>query len=151
MTERPTTVVPLIVRDGRHPLVSLTMVACIVSGVLGLLLPSNPQSVLIDRVAPEPWRMIFYMLLCLAGTIMLIGPWLPDLRDRLIWERIGLWFFSGILLIYPLALYTAYSGKPGFPYLISCSLGIGGVWRMLEITVQLRRWRQASELARNGC
>ncbi|MGH3794363.1 MAG: hypothetical protein ACRDSP_05690 [Pseudonocardiaceae bacterium] len=149
MTARRTgTVVPLIVRDGRHPLVSLTMLACTLSGILGLLLPSNPQSV-IDQFVPEPWRSVYYLLLCLAGLTILVGVWLPDLRDRLIWERVGLWFFSGTLLVYPLAIYAMHAGKLGFGGVISCLFGVGGVWRITAITYQLQRWRKAAEAAKS--
>ncbi len=147
-SRRPGAVVPLIVRDGRHPLVMITMVACVLSGALGLLTPSSPQLV-IDRFVPGPWRGIYYLLLSVSGLIVLVGVWLPDLRDRLIWERIGLWFFSGIVLIYPLSIYTVYSNSLGFGGMISCLLGIGGIWRIIVITCQLRRWRRAAAAARS--
>lgn len=138
--QRPV-VIPVIIRDGRHPLVVTIMVACVLSGVLGLIRPSSPQLV-IDRFVPAPWRGTYYLLLGVAGLIALVGVWLPDLRDRLIWERIGLWFFSGAVLIYPLAIYTVSLGSVGFGGMISCLLGVGGIWRMITLTRQLRRWRR---------
>lgn len=139
--------VPVIVRDGRHPLVALTMVACLLAGVFGLLLPPSPQSV-IDRFIPEPWRVVYYALLLAAGGITLVGIWLPDLRDRLIWERIGLLFFSGTLLVYALAIFALSPGKLGAGALFSCLFGFGGAWRVATISLTLRRWMRAAQRQR---
>lgn len=133
----------VIVRDGRHPLVTLTMIACLLAGAIGLLLPPSPQSV-IDRFIPEPARSAYYALLLLAGLVTLVGVWLPDLRDRLLWERIGLLFFSGTLLLYALAIFAVAPGKLGAGALFSCLFGFGGCWRVVVITLTLRSWVQAT-------
>lgn len=145
----PVDPVPVVVRDGRHPLVSLTMIACLLAGALGLILPPSPQSV-IDQFIPEPARSAYYVLLLLAGLITLVGVWLPDLRDRLIWERIGLLFFSGTLLVYALAILALAPGKLGAGSLFSCVFGFGGVWRIVTISLTLRRWLRATQRQRTG-
>lgn len=143
----PADPVPVLVRDGRHPLVSLTMVACLLAGAFGLALPPSPQSA-VDRFIPEPWRTAYYALLLLAGLVTLIGIWLPDLRDRLIWERIGLLFFSGTLLVYGIAIVALSPGKLGAGALFSCLFGFGGVWRIVVISCTLRRWLRAARRRR---
>lgn len=136
------TVALLVVRDGRHPLVLLLLVGAMVSGVIGLIGPANPQSV-VDKLVPEPWRMAYYVLLGLSGLVTMVGVWLPDLRDRLAVEQIGLWFLSGTLLVYPVAIAAFYPGKLGFGGVISCLFGLGGLWRILEIILEVRRWHRA--------
>lgn len=132
----------LIIRDGRHPLAILLLIAAVVSGAMGLLLPPSPRSV-IDQLVPEPWNSAYYTLLGLSGLVTLIGVWLPDIRDRLMVEQIGLWFLSGVLLVYPLAIYVFFPGTLGLGGVISCLFGAGALWRVVEIIREMRQWRRA--------
>lgn len=129
----------VIVRDGRHPLVLLVLVACVLAAATGLFGPGNPRSV-IDQFVPEPWRTGYYVILGAAGLLTMVGVWLRHPRDRLMVEQIGLWFLSGVLLVYPLAIYALYSGTLGLGGVMSCLLGVGGLWRIADIALQLRRW-----------
>lgn len=132
----------LTIRDGRHPIAVLTMMASAVAGAIGLLLPPSPVSA-VDRFIPEPWRHIYYGLLLTAGLIVTVAVWLPDLRDRLIWERIGLLPFTGVLLVYPIALvYVATGTVFGLGTIISSMFGIAGMWRIVDITCELNRWKR---------
>lgn len=130
----------LVVRNGRHPIVLLVMVACLVSGLMGLFLGPQPSSSIIDRFVPEPWNTTYYIILLLSSTIILIGVWLPDLRDRLMVEQIGLWFLSGALLIYPLVIWTTYSQPLALGGMISLLCGIGGFARIIEILHEIYNW-----------
>ena len=78
-----------VVRDGRHPMAILAMVACVLVGALGFIGPRSPTST-IDRFIPDPWCFGYYGLLLFSGLIFLISVCLRDIRDRLIWERIAL-------------------------------------------------------------
>jgi hypothetical protein len=138
----PTVPAVLVVHDGRHPLALLTLTAAVLSGVLGILGPPNPNSV-IDKLITEPWRSAYYVLLTMSALTALLGVWLPKLRDRLFAEQVGLWFLSGTLLIYPLAIYTFYPGRLGFGGVVSCLVGLGGLWRITEIVIETRRLRRA--------
>lgn len=131
----------IVVRDGRHPLAVLTMLACMLSGLVGLLSTPQPTTLVVDRLLPEPWRSTYYALLLVSGLIVSVAVWLPDVRDRLMWERIGLLPFTGVLLAYPLALINA--GVNGFPVgvAIGAFFGVGGLWRILQLTRALRQWR----------
>lgn len=129
------------IRDGRHPLAVLTMAACVFAGGMGVFLPRSPNSAL-DRFLPDPWRCIYYSLLLVAGLIVSIAVWLPDVRDRLLWERLGLLPFTGVLLVYPIALLHISAGAPiPLGTVIGALFGIGGLWRIIMITAELRRWR----------
>ena len=129
------------VRDGRHPLVVLTMAACVIAGVMGMFFPPSKTSA-IDRFLPDPWRCIYYALLLISGIIVSVAIWLPDLRDRLLWERIGLLPFTGVLLVYPLALvYVAPAGSLPLGTVFAALFGVGGLWRIISINGDLRRWR----------
>jgi hypothetical protein len=130
----------LVVHDGRHPLSVFTMGATIIAGILGLILPPNPASAL-DHFIPEPYRTVYYSVLLLGGVVTSVCVWLPDIRDRLIGERVGLFFFSGALLTYPIALYAIAGYAAGLGALITSLFGVAGVWRIIEITLELRRWR----------
>jgi hypothetical protein len=132
----------ILIHDGRHPLVLLIMAAACFSGILGIFGAPNPNAV-IDKLIPEPWRTAYYLLLALSGLVTLVGVWLPKLRDRLSVEQIGLWFLSGTLLIYPIAIYAFYPGRLGFGGVISCLVGIGGLWRITEIILELKKLRRA--------
>ena len=88
-----------VARDGRHPMAILAMVAWVLVGARGFIEPRSPTSTL-DRFIPDPWRLDYYGLLLLSGLIFLISVCLRDIRDRLIWERIALLFFAGVLLCY---------------------------------------------------
>lgn len=134
----------IVVRDGRHPLVLLLLAGAFLTGVIGLIGPHNPQSV-VDKLVPDPWRTFYYVFLAAAGLITLVGVWLPDLRDRLAVEQIGLWFLSGTLLVYPLSIYAFFPGSLGFGGVISSLFGIGGLWRIGEIIWELRHWRHAAK------
>jgi hypothetical protein len=139
--QRPVTATTVVVKDGRHPIAVLTMLAATLSGLAGLLGPPNPSST-IDKLLPEPWRTWYYLLLLISGVVVSVAVWLPDIRDRLIWERIGLLPFTGVLLVYPLALIN--SELTGLPLgaAIGAMFGIGGCWRIAVITYELRRWKQ---------
>jgi hypothetical protein len=136
----PTTPV-VIVKDGRHPIAVLTMAASTFSGIVGLFSPPSPAST-IDRLLPEPWRSWYYLLLLISGITVSVAVWLPDIRDRLLWERVGLLPFTGVLLVYPLALIN--SQLTGLPLgaAIGAMFGLGGLWRVTVITLELRRWKQ---------
>lgn len=130
----------VVIRDGRHPIAILTFIASIAAGLAGLLTPPNPSSTL-DRLLPEPWRTAYYSILLLSGLVVTFAVWLPDIRDRMIWERIGMLPFTGVLLVYPLALIN--SKVTGLPLgvAIGALFGIGGLWRILMITRELNRWK----------
>lgn len=123
----------LVVRNGRHPIVLLVMAACLSSGLMGLFLEPDPSASIIDRYVAEPWNTTYYIILLLSSTVILIGVWLPDLRDRLMVEQIGLWFLSGALIIYPLVIWTTYSQRLALGSMISLLCGIGGFARIAEI------------------
>jgi len=132
----------VLVRDGRHPIAVLTMAASSLSGLAGLLLPPNPQSS-IDQLLAEPWRSGYYALLLVSGLVVSVAVWLPDLRDRMIWERIGLLPFTGVLLVYPIALVNAQITGLPLGAAIGALFGIGGLWRIIAISLELRRWKTA--------
>lgn len=134
----------LVVHDGRHPLSVLTMAATVFAGVLGLVLPPNPASAL-DHFLGEPWRTGYYAILLLGGVIVSVCVWLPDIRDRLIGERIGMFFWAGALMTYPIALYAIAGFAAGLGGIITSLFGIAGAWRIIEITWDLRRWRATVE------
>ena len=123
----------IVVRNGRHPMVMLVMAACLSTGLMGLFLEPDPSVSIIDRYIPNPWNVTYYIILVVASTVILIGVWLPDLRDRLMVEQIGLWFLSGALLIYPLFIWTTYSEEFALGGMISLLCGIGGFARIAEI------------------
>jgi hypothetical protein len=132
-----------VVRDGRHPMAILAMVACVLVGALGFIGPRSPTST-IDRFIPDPWRLGYYGLLLLSGLIFLTSVCLRDIRDRLIWERIALLFFAGVLLCYPLTVWSGSGADPGSIYegVVSCAFGFAGLWRIGEITLDLRQARR---------
>lgn len=132
----------LVVRNGRHPIVLLVMAACLSSGFMGLFLDPDPAASIIDRYVPEPWNSTYYVILMLSSTVILIGVWLPDPRDRLMVEQIGLWFLSGALLIYPLVIWASYSPRLGLGGMISLLCGIGGLARIVEILNEVRSLRR---------
>jgi hypothetical protein len=105
--------------------------------------PRSPTST-IDRFIPDPWRLGYYGLLLLSGLIFLVSVCLHDIRDRLIWERIALLFFAGVLLCYPAAVWAGHSDDPGSIYegVMSCAFGFAGLWRIGEITRDLRQARR---------
>lgn len=131
----------LVVRNGRHPIVLLVMAACLGSGLMGLFMPPDPSASIIDRYVPEPWKTTYYVILTLASIVILIGVWLPDPRDRLMVEQIGLWFLSGALLIYPIVIWTTYSQRLALGGMISLLCGIGGLARIAEILREVRAVR----------
>ena len=130
----------LVVHDGRHPLSVLVMVATVFAGIVGLVAGPNPASAL-DHFIGEPWRTGYYVVLLLGGIINSVCVWLPDIRDRLIGERIGMLFWSGALLTYPIALYAIAGLAAGLGGILTSLFGIAGAWRIVEITRDLRRWR----------
>ena len=111
----------------------LVMAACLVSGLMGLFLEPDPEASIIDRYVTEPWNTTYYVILLLSSTVILIGVWLPDPRDSLMVEQIGLWFLSGALLIYPLVIWTTYTQRLALGGMISLLCGIGGLARIAEI------------------
>ena len=138
-----TPVAIFVVRDGRHPMAILAMVACVLVGALGFIGPRSPTST-IDRFIPDPWRSGYYGLLLFAGLIFLISVCFHDIRDRLIWERIALLFFAGVLLCYPVTVWASHGDDPGSIYegVMSCAFGFAGLWRIGEITLDLRQARR---------
>lgn len=130
------------VRNGRHPIVLFVLGACLLSGIMGLLLPADPAASIIDRHVPEPWKSVYYVILAVSSTIILIGVWLPHFRDRMMVEQIGLWFLSGALLIYPIVIFVTYSDRLGLGGMISLLCGLGGLARIIEILYELRLWHR---------
>lgn len=130
----------LVVHDGRHPLSVLTMAASVFAGIIGLVTGPNPNSA-IDHFFPGAYRIGYYVLLLIGGMIVSACVWLPDVRDRLIGERIGLFFWSGVLTVYPVALYAVAGFAAGLGGIITALFGVAGTWRIIEITTDLRRWK----------
>jgi hypothetical protein len=128
----------VVVRDGRHPIALLVMVAALLSGLMGLLLAPDPAASLIDRYVPEPWETMYNLSLVFSSAAVLTGVWLPRLRDRLMVEQIGLWFLSGALLAYPTVVWVFYSHRLGLGSMISLLCGIGCLGRVTEIVGELR-------------
>lgn len=135
----------LIIRDSRHPWVISVLVGCIVSGLIGVLLPPDPR-VFLDQFAPEPYRSVYYIALASAGLLTLIGIWLPRLRDRLMVELIGMWFIAAPLLIYPIALVVVLGAPVGVGGIVTCTFGIGGLVRVIGILFELRALRIGQEV-----
>lgn len=130
----------LMIRDARHPFVLSIIGACLISGLVGVLLPSDPHSSIVDRYVPEPWRTIFYTTLAASSFVILVGVWLPDFRDRLMVEQIGLWFLTAVLLLYPILIWAWSSYRLNLGGMIPLLCGLGGLVRILEIRRELRSW-----------
>lgn len=131
----------LVVRDSRHPWVISLLLGCILAGALGVWTAPDPRN-LVDQYMHGIWRDVYYWVLLASGLITLVGVCLPDLRDRLMVEQIGLWFLSAPLLIYPIAIFASYSGTFGLGASVSCLVGVGSLIRIGSIFRELRVWRQ---------
>lgn len=140
----------LVMRNGRHPIAMLVMAACLVTGIMGLVLSPDPAGSIIDRWVPEPWRTVYYVTLVFSGLIVLVGVWLPHIRDRLMVEQIGLWFLSGALMIYPLVIWLAYSQRLGLGGMISLLCGLGCIGRIGEILYELRELDKIGKASRDA-
>ena len=131
----------VVVRNGRHSMALAVIVACLVSGLMGIFLPADSTSI-IDRYIPSPWDTYYFVILLVSSSTILIGVWLPDFRDRVMIEQIGLWFLSGVLLVYPAVVWTKYAHHLELGGMISLLCGIGGLARIAEILHELRRLRR---------
>lgn len=134
----------LVIQASRHPWVQIILIGCIISGVLGSILPPDPRTAL-DQYVPGNVRVVYYVSLAVSGLIALIGIWLPKLRDRLWVEMIGMWFVSAPLLVYPFAIIVV-TGVPVTPAAVfACMFGVGGLIRIVGIVLELRALRIGRE------
>lgn len=144
----------LIIRNGRHPMVLLVMAACLASGIMGSVLPPDPSVSIVDRYVPEPWNTTYYITLILSSITVLVGVWLPDLRDRMMVEQIGLWFLSGPLLIYPIVilgvlLASTRTGEHDLPVVRYRRVGAGRGDSARDAQLESRRQNRIVNRSRN--
>jgi hypothetical protein len=82
--------------------------------------------------------------LSISAAITLVGTWLPSLSDQLNVERVGLWFLCGPLLVYPMFVIATNGIAVGLGGTVSCILGLGAVWRIIEINRALQSWKKSA-------
>jgi hypothetical protein len=143
-TPLPVSATVLVVHDGRHPFSVLVMVATVFASVVGLIAGPSQASAL-DHFIGEPWRTVYYLVLLFGSLVVSVSVWLPDIRDRLIGERVGMLFWAGALTVYPIALYAIAGLAAGLGGIITSIFGIAGIWRIIEITLDLHKWRATIE------
>lgn len=130
-----------IVRSGRNPLSATVLAVFAVSGVLGLLDPSQASPILRGVLGHYVW--IWHGGLVIGSATALVGVTvLKPLNDVLV-ERIGMVWLATLFLSYFVAVcandsafFSTYSG-------IVLGLGLAFAMRAWQITRDLRRLHRA--------
>lgn len=131
----------VVVHDSRHPWAQTLLLGCVLAGVMGIVGGPNSTST-INRYLPGPWLMAYYCMLIISASVTFVGTHLPKLRDQLNVEQIGLWFLCGPLLVYPMFVVINNGFAIGIGGSISCVLGLGAIWRIIEINRTLKDWKR---------
>jgi hypothetical protein len=130
----------LILRSANSPFQILTVVACLISGVAGLL-PHEPSGV-IDQLA-SGGAIIWYVGLTLGAAIAL-GSRLFQLPVSLLVERVGLLLLAGVMLSYGVGIYLLISfERARLSGVIILAFGVACCARSWQIGRDLQRLRRA--------
>jgi hypothetical protein len=130
----------LIIRSSRSPFAIVLMIACLVSGVAGLL-PHEQRST-IDQLASGA-AFVWYLGLLLGGTTVLAAMMLR-LPTSLLLERVGLLLLTGLFLAYGVGIYMLLGfGPVRVGGVVILAFGVACGARVWQIGRDLRRLRQA--------
>lgn len=126
---------PVLVSLSRSPFEIFMLLACILSGIAGLI---DPYASTISKLLP-PWQLYLWNAgIALGGLATLIGA-LGGRYISLHIERIGLTFLTGLSSVYVIAV-LSYSGlKFGLAVSVTLAFTAASVFRLREIQADLRR------------
>lgn len=124
---------------GRHPFEVAAFLAFLISGIAGAFGARSPSIV---EAYPEPYVLVFYIIVSFWSAVGLIGLGLRDQEDRLRIERIACYGVGFCVMAYAAAAFGAV-GLAG----TTAALGVGWIaaacgWRIWQIHQDLKLIRQ---------
>lgn len=134
--------IPGRITSGRHPYeVVLLAAAPVVAAILAL---TNTRPAVVDEAMPGPVRVVWMVLLALAGVIGLTGVFWPGtVTASLSIEAIGVLVLGTAATMYTVGI-VAYTGLPGAAAGgFVAAVGAGSWWRLSQIWRDLRTFDQA--------
>lgn len=131
----------LTLSSGRQPFEVLLLVACVLTGAVGVVVP-GAGSPTIDRFVPQPFTTLFYVALFGSAAVSAVGVSLR-LPTSLLVERIGMVVLSALLLIYGIAVYALHGPAVGIGGVIIIAFGVAAMLRCAQITRDLRKLKAA--------
>lgn len=138
---------PTVVRSGRNPhSVSLALGLTAIS-LYGLFF--EPASVSIDAGLDGAQRLAFSILTVLGALITIAGIFWPTLLVGLLVERIGQLLLSTGAAVYVVVLCSVSTfERSGLITTIGCAIAVGSMWRVVQITRDLkpvRTWMETHQ------
>jgi ethanolamine transporter EutH len=126
------------IRTDRNPFELWTVVACVFTGVIGLLAPTTRQGVISD-ILPNWMATVWYVGILVSGGVCVFGTLIPlgeqplqRVGTRLGVERVGLTILGGLLAGYGFALEILAPINPTGILLISLALACVGRIRQVR-------------------
>jgi hypothetical protein len=127
----------ILVSSGRHPLAIFLLVACVLTGVAGLLSPVSTSPTVAHLLAP--WELeAWYSGLILSGGATLVGVMATGLSSLLI-ERVGLVVLASLSGMYAAAIAIQGHTPLTFAAAFTGAFALGCVGRVVQINGSLRK------------
>lgn len=140
---------PLMIRSGRNPYEVCLSIGLALISLYGLLW--GAPSVSLDNGLTQGERVVWGMQ-GLAGAIVTLAGiyWRPMLTGLYI-ERAGqlLLGFGAVTYVVVLCGVSTFA-RSGLVVTIASAIAVASVWRFLQITAALWRWRKANQLEQSG-
>jgi len=125
-----------ILRSGRNPFEAYLLVACVLSGLAGLL-TAEAQSSIVSTL-PRWEAVAWYGGLVAGGGVCLVGVALHGLKSLLV-ERIGLLMLAAFAVLYSGAVLVEAGPRGTFVGLFVAAFAAACVGRFVQIGLDLKR------------
>jgi hypothetical protein len=132
---------PLSPPDGRrHPYAVWVAIICVLSGASIIL--GGPQPSSLDAQLPRQFVYAWGGLLLTGGGMLVASNIIGDLLLAMLVERVGSVLLGGMCAVYGVAAFTFVGSVAAFPASLAAAFGVAAFWRVAQITLQLRRYRE---------
>jgi hypothetical protein len=131
---------PLTSPDGRrHPYAVWVAIICILSGLSIII--GGPQPASLDAQLPRHFVYVWGWLLFVGGSMLVAAHVIGDLLLALLLERVGSLLLGGMCAVYSIAAFSFVGALATFPAALAAAFGVASFWRVAQITLQLRHYR----------
>jgi hypothetical protein len=135
----------LVIRSGRHPHEVMFLVFVAIVGTSGLLAPGKTANVVLKDLHPV-FLILFYGVFAVGSILALAGAHSKGMKGPVI-EAYGLGILTFEMFGYGIAVFAFAGITAIIGALFPLCMGIGNVWRMLQVRGEFKAAKAAIALA----